>query len=244
MVRSVAITALLIIFLAAACGKEETRHDHPNIGATSGVTPANPVPTRLTDSSNARCVSEPRVWCYADTARMRELDFEPGEVLESNWLVFVAAGDSIDIRATGIERISYGAEMRLQPGRDSMVRGTRLVAIKSGVVAVTPAWMDMGEADTVPFTLRVARSGGPTRGFNPTGKAATLTIESSRPAEPFSIVPVSLLPHVRNAKHWAVQARRYKVALLEDAAYVICGLPCLLPDTVTLTPGAVVLRRY
>jgi hypothetical protein len=132
---------LLIMLLAAGCGKEDSRQHRTSVAPSGGAAPSAAVAAHSPSLATATCDSVARVRCYRDTARMRDLDYEPGEELSADWIVFVGAGDSISIRATSVGEVAQAAVIRLRQGRDSTVRDD-LVAPTSGAVSVWALWMD------------------------------------------------------------------------------------------------------
>ena len=189
----------------------------------------------------ALCDTTATVICYQDTARVATVGASDYPL--ANWLWFAATGDSIEISVNPPATIvtSLGEE------RDSLQNTARYFRhrfSRNGVVEIFLA-LEQGYGDTVPYVLSITRSRIASNNvLRPTGLAATLTVETRRTRDAFSIVPISVAAGVRDRLEWRIHAKAYKVALVSDSLYELCRLPCSKPDTVKLTPFTNVVKRF
>lgn len=200
--------------------------------------------------------------CYRDTARVRALDHEPGRAIDARWVIFGAAGDSVELTAradTTIwsnesgERVGFGlvashataAHQEREPD-GSTASHVHLRLPHDGVISVDASADDRGLHDTVPYTLSVRRIGGGRTPpwLRPTGQTAALTVASAQETDRFTVAPLGAADWATNPARWEIFAGRHKVALVRDSLYVVCTVPCTTPDTVMLKPSAHVTRRY
>ena len=201
--------------------------------------------------------------CYRDTARVRDLDHEPGRYVDSRWVIFGTAGDSIELAAStdlGLEapgrseRVGFAISASHAMGsgyqeRDSTGNTAPYVRFRlpsDGAVSVDVGADERGFHDTVPYSLSLRRMG---QDLTPqllraTGHAAALTLASARESDRFVVAPLSVADWETNPGHWSVFQGRFKVALVSDSLYVVCKLPCGRPDTVLLKPSRAVMRQY
>jgi hypothetical protein len=238
----VAFCALFGIATSCARGNAKSPAD------SAGTRPASPHEQRsgqakATPSLARVCDTTATVVCYRDTARSVPGAADPAGYPLANWIWFAVAGDSIEISAIppAYVQTSIGEE------RDSLhnvVQHFRRRFRSDGVVEVFLALREI-YGDTVPYTLRVLRSGsGSNASLRPTGEAATLTVVSRHKGDAFSLVPISIAPNVRDRSQWRIWPMRYKVALVSDSLYELCRLPCSAPDTVKLTPSADLVKKF
>jgi hypothetical protein len=187
------------------------------------------------------------VFCFDDTALTPDghgavESHDEGHGARAYWIWFGAAGDSTEITVSdGSIATSLGQEHDQQGNSSPYIR-RRLTA--DGGVTIDVSMAEYGE-DSVPYTLTIRRDGpARRRGFRATSERATLNVESQRLAE-FSLIPLSIASTVNNRSQWkAFAGRTHNVALVDDSLYEFCRLPCVRPDTVKLTPSAVVTRRF
>lgn len=249
------LLAACVVMLGAACALERNRSDTSAPAATrvelaQSTMPREPNPA----SSAASCDSSRFVHCFRDTAYGHPIDTEPGYLVDAHWIVFGAARDSFEFSASVQGHPSNVVGITVDAGsvrgfqeRDSLgntARYSRLRLRNDGVVAVS---VSISEAvgDTVEYGFRVTRHPPETASaLRATGRQATLTISSNRLADRFSVVPVSVARSADDLSRWSVFPRTYQVALVPDTLYEICRIPCLMPDTVKLTPDGRASRRY
>jgi hypothetical protein len=174
--------------------------------------------------------------CYRDTAYGHSINYEPGWVVDADWLVFTEGGDSVEMY-----QVPDAGEA---PKHQAPILSQRL--INDGVIAPQLVLDLTGFlGDTVPYSFRIRHvSAQPGASLRATGGRAMLTISSAKETDRFSVVPASLAKSVHDRSTWAVYPRTYRVALVSDSVYEICRIPCLLPDTAKLTPSAKVTKRY
>lgn len=200
--------------------------------------------------------------CFHDTARVRILDYEPGRAVDTRWVVFGAASDSIELSASSKLRldalglsdlvgfgISANHAARGYQERDTTGNTAPYVRFRlpyDGAVTVDIYADERGVYDTVAYTLSLRRMGAGVTPplFEATGRAAALTLDSGRELDRFVIAPLGATDWAANPERWAVWQGRFKVALVPDSLYVVCKLPCERADTVVLKPLADVTRRY
>mgnify|MGYP003576642444 FL=1 len=181
--------------------------------------------------------------CFRDTARGREVDYEPGWVVDARWLVFVAAQDSVELYATVAGRdegirlgVTVGSE-RVYQERDSHGNTASLARLRinnRGVIAVG-IWIDDHLGDTVEYELRM-RFINPSRppAVRLSGKYAELEILAARDTDRSSVVPQTIASSATDLRNWSVARGRYKVALVPDSMYQFCETPCVAPRTLKL----------
>lgn len=200
--------------------------------------------------------------CYRDTARVRALDDAPGRAVDARWVVFGAAGDSLELTARADSTVqsftpgepvgfavtaSHASAVRYdRDTRGNTASSVHVRLAHDGAVAVDASADERGLHDTVPYTLSVRRKGGgtPPPWVRPTGGAAALTLAAAQATDRFTIAPIGVTDWRVNPARWSVFAGRHKVALVADSLYVICAVPCTTPDTVHLKPWGEVTRRY
>src|SRR5689334_15112377 len=112
-------------------------------------------------------------FCYRDTARPGNADEDPMLSPMASWIWFGAAGDSIEISA------SPGARVATSLGQDRDALHNTAFSVRhrvqnDGVVLVWLAFES--QADSLPYALRVRRSGAASSALRPTGRMATLTV--------------------------------------------------------------------
>ena len=191
--------------------------------------------------------------CFIDTATVVELPHEPGRDVRAHWLLFAAAGDSLELRVTpsvpdlhAAITLSRGRTPPVQE-RDSAGNTASYVRFRLSEAATITAYisMDDGLRDTVEYTLAVRRMPAPATPRPPlAGGAAGLTLSSGRESDEFILRPLSFAASHEDSGNWTVFPGRYKVALAADSQYVICRAPCTTRDTVTLRAREHTTRAY
>ena len=236
------LLGLLVSFAVLACGdrqRQNTVADAQGAKHARELGPDTSKPDRPLEIP--RCDSAPSATCFRDTAYGHSLDYDPGWVVESNWIWFGAAGDSVEIVVPHGMYVStnFGQEHDELKNTASYFRH-RLTA--DGVIEL---WISADETDSIAYSLSIRRVGSHAPPLlRPTGRYATLTVTSRRKAAQFSIVPISLVNSATDRSKWKAFAQTYKVALVSDSLYELCRVPCSRPDTVKLTPSARVTKRY
>lgn len=190
--------------------------------------------------SPALCDAASRQICFRDTAYAETHD---GVVeVDRNWIWFGNAQDSIEVLADSGSLISTNVGTEHDADRNNVPYFHGRLA-RDGVVVIEIAFLDRGAV--VPYELRIGRaSEGHAPALRPTGKWARLTIASAQTTDPFTVIPLSLVPSTRDLTAWKVMAVPYNVALVSDSLYQVCRVPCTSPDTVKLVAGARVTRKY
>ncbi len=161
---------------------------------------------------------------------------------ETRWLVFAAAGDSmqlflypdgsyLDMEPPSAEKFiaehSHGADATWIRPRFG----------HSGAYVFT---VGIESDDPVEYDLRVvpviARGAS-----KPIGASATLKI-TGRPSSKVAIAPASMAASLdRTAlRAFAVPAGTYRVLLVRDSAYLGCRIPCSAPRRFSIQPGTAV----
>jgi hypothetical protein len=159
----------------------------------------------------------------------------------ADWIWFGAAGDSTEfVTSDGVISTSLGQER--DSGHNTRSYFRQRLAI-DGVVSISVSILEP-DSDSVPFTLTIRRDGTSRRGLRPTGQRATLVVDSRRIGAEFTLIPLLIASGVNDRSKWKAFVGTYGVALVDDSLYEFCRLPCLRPDTVELTPSAVVTRRF
>ncbi len=149
---------------------------------------------------------------------------------------FGTAGDSLEVTSTqGSVYTNLGQQT---DSLHNVVQYFRARLQDDGVVAISTN-MDVNDGDNVPYTLRIERVGPkPGAALRQTCEQAKLTVTSSRLADHFSIVPVSIAHSIHDLSKWTTFTGIYNVALVSDSLYRLCQVPCVTPDTIKLLPGA------
>lgn len=224
---------MLAFLLAVGCGKEGQAARR---AADDGVAVSRAAGRPRSATS---CDSVPRVFCFRDTAYAETHDGVAG--VDADWIWFGTANDSIEVLGDEGSLIStnVGTEHDAHHNNVPYFHG-RLTS--DGILVAEIAFLDRGVV--VPYELRIRRQGPDAAALRPTGKSARLTIVSAQAIDPFTVIPLSLLPSIRDVTKWNVMAMPYNVVLVDDSLYRICRIPCTSPDTVKLVPGARVTRKY
>ncbi len=187
--------------------------------------------------------------CIADTARIHaSRTVVPGargvpDQRITRWLVFAAAGDSIQAfmapragsylsmspaSAAGYFKENAAAEdasfLRARFAR------TGTYVFTASMSAHSPAAYDLR---VLPVVSRAAT--------RPNGGMATLVVDGD-PASRYAIVPRSVAAMTRvladsGGAHAAVRTGTYRVLLVRDSVYLACRVPCGTPVTFALRPG-------
>src|SRR5687768_3708246 len=89
------VLGALAIGAACGCGGQSDPSDRMDSAASASLR------TVGDDSATAAAVicAAPDL-CFRDTARGRSLDYEPAWIVDAHWLLFGAAGDSIELYGT------------------------------------------------------------------------------------------------------------------------------------------------
>lgn len=255
------LSVVLVVIVATLYGSDMRGRLSPSL-ARSGQPGQTPRQNGIAESRVSSPACNAGAVCFHDTARVRILDYEPGRSVESRWVVFGAAGDSIELSASSTLRldalglsdlvgfaISAGHGAKGYQERDTTGNTAPYVRFRlpnDGAVTVDIGADERGVYDTVAYTLSLRRVGpGVTpRLFRVTGQAAALTLASERERDRFVVAPLSAADWTSHPERWSVFQGRYKVALVPDSLYVVCRLPCQRADTVLLKPSGDVTRRY
>lgn len=223
---------LLGFLVVAECGQEKS----------ALKSPANSV--TLSGASDRHlatvCDTTGQQICLRDTAYAETHDGVTG--VDRDWIWFGKAHDSIEV--LGDEGSFISTNLGTEHDADhNNVPYFRSRLTHDGIVVVTIVFLDRGAL--VPYELRIRRERpDPAAALRPTGKWARLNIISAAATDPFTVIPLSLLPSVSDVTPWTVLAMPYNIALLSDSLYQVCRVPCTSPDTVRLVPGARVTRKY
>lgn len=181
--------------------------------------------------------------CVTDTATtVRSVECCMADQRETRWLVFAAAGDSMQLFL-----YPDGSYLDMDPPS-----AEKYIAEHSGGVDgswIRPRFAHAGtyvftlgieSDDPVEYDLRVAPviARGASR---PIGKSATLTI-TGKPSSKVVIAPASMVDASDSSalRPFAVTAGTYRVLLVRDTAYLGCRLPCSAPRRFTMRPGKAV----
>lgn len=178
----------------------------------------------------------PNSLCFVDTAIARS-DAEPDLTPTSQWILFGAAGDSLEISTTppGALNTSLGAE------RDSLHNTAAQFRHRVAVDGAIQVWVDLehNTSDSVAYTMRLVHRGPPLPAvLRATGRTTTLILASARQSDRYAIVPTSLVEATSSLAPWTVAVGTHKVALVGDSLYQLCMMPCTKRDTVELTPSS------
>jgi hypothetical protein len=231
---------VIVAILTVSCGRDvgsrsrsgavatTTKQQARSTSADSGMAP-----------NSAACRSGPGILCFRDTAYVRADSGNPyfDESASTQWLWFGSTGDSIELSAPSDAHIVTS----LGQDRDSL-RNTashfRRRLTHDGLLELAVV-MEEVSGDSVSYLLEVRRlTSGARARLRPSGQYATLTIESKRLTDAFSLIPLSMAPFTQDRGHWKASARTHKVALVGDSLYEVCFLPCTFPDTIKLPPFA------
>lgn len=181
--------------------------------------------------------------CLADTAQTvltYDGDYDGGVPDEriTNWLVFAADQDSMQVFVTG----QYGASLWMSPA------SAEGFAVESAGSDASWIRARFGHAGTYIFSARIA-SETPiayelrvapviaTGASWPTGQSAMLTIRADTNV---AILPAAMAGRVDSDSAWsrfAVRPSEYRALLVRDSVYVACTLPCREPQRFTIHPG-------
>src|SRR6185437_3764084 len=99
------IAATVSAVLAAGCGKDagRTPERRASLSPSAATRDSATVPTAA-----ALCMFGMHVTCMRDTTFAHEVDFDPGLIVEANWLWFGTRGDSVEV-VTDEDSTMYGA---------------------------------------------------------------------------------------------------------------------------------------
>ena len=233
-----------VLSFAAACGGKGSRPPTDSRAAASASPPSGPTSIAHRSALTApECDSIPGSACFVDTAITHSEADPPDLSPTSQWIIFGAAGDSIEISTTpsGAINSSLGEERDSLHNTAAQFRH-RLVA--DGAIQV---WVDLEHniSDTVAYTLRVVHRGPPPpSALRATGQAATLILNSQQATDRYAMIPASIARGGRNLVPWTIAAGRHKVALVTDSLYELCIMPCTRRDTVKLTQSNQITVRF
>jgi hypothetical protein len=171
--------------------------------------------------------------CYLDTTYTWTFPDEPNPVAAKNWIVFGAAGDSIEIFSGAGSSILTSLGQEHRHGNTAEYFRSRLT--NSGAIHVW-VYTSEGRGDSVEYWFRL-REEGPdgSAPLRVTGERARLTIEGCRPLACASVVPLAMASSVTDLAAWQLDPGTYNVALVRDSLYQVCGVPCDKRDTLKLT---------
>lgn len=250
--RNVVVVFAVALGGIAACTKDHDPSSLPG-GTSTGVLAAGRGAASSVSSpaSLATACDSTAAMCFRDTAYMRNDKDIDMLVVDADWIVFVAAQDSLELYASADRGhpqaaiITYfgnqSRQERDSKGNTAPFQHLRLAS--DGVVRVS---LDLSTGESsVPYTLRVRHAEKNDPGvLHASGRSAKLAISSAQATERFSVIPTTLARSVHDVSAWTVLPGSYNVALLADSLYEVCGVPCTAPDTVKLTPGVRVVKRY
>jgi len=190
-----------------------------------------------------QCLPHGIAQCITDTATtVRSVECCMSDQRETRWLVFAAAGDSMQLFL-----FPDGSYLDMEPPSAG-----RFNAEHSG--GVDASWIrprfDHGGAyvftvgiesdDPVEYDLRVVPviARGASR---PIGKSATLII-TGKPSSKVVVAPVSMAASLDSSalRAFAAPAGTYRVLLVRDTTYLACKLPCSAPRRFSIQPGTAV----
>jgi hypothetical protein len=231
----VALFCGLVVSTLVSCGDPKA----PSSATNAQPHAAAAVSQRATDPNSLTfvpaCDSAHGVLCFRDTAYVEAFPDEPPFTTKS-WIWFGTAGDSVEVFA------GAGTAMSTNFGQESFNGNTapyfRHRLVTSGVLQ-TLVTMSDGRGDTVEYVFRIRRDGPiAPAALSATGQRARIDLPATRSSDRFAIIPLSVLPTVRDISAWQVDRGRYNVALVHDSLYQVCRLPCLNADTITLRPSS------
>lgn len=264
------LIALIFAACLGACARNhdrvqsqgEARADSGSRAAASFVpdttiVPGTGVPTDPDDTLGTRygkheapravqapaCLPHGIAQCITDTATtVRSVECCMNDQRETRWLVFAAAGDSMQLFL-----FPDGSYLDMEPPSAGKFvaehsHGADATWIRprfghSGAYVFTAG---IESDDPVEYDLRVVPviARGASR---PIGKSATLTI-TGKPSSRVAIAPVSLAATLDSAalRAFGVPAGSYRVLLVRDSAYLGCKLPCSTPRRFSIRPGTAV----
>lgn len=183
--------------------------------------------------------------CIEDTAQIRVRTGSMAVTRETNWLVFAAAGDSMQLfvahpsgyismsppsaagfRSEISETVDASWIRPRFPNSGTYVVNTSIVADSSVVY----------ELRVVPVVARAAS--------RPIGVAASLLLAGDSSAR-IVVAPSSMVASIPapRLEHFAVPPGKYRVLLVRDTTYVTCRLPCADRGTFVLHAGQHVSLR-
>jgi len=189
------------------------------------------------------CLPHGIAQCITDTATtVRSVECCMNDQRETRWLVFAAAGDSMQLflypdgSYLDMEPPSAGRFMAEHShGADATWIRPRFG--HSGTYVFT---VGIESDDPVEYDLRVVPviARGASR---PTGRSATLTI-NGKPSSKVVIAPASMAASLDSSalRAFAVSAGSYRVLLVRDTAYYGCRLPCSTRRRLSIRPGTAV----
>jgi hypothetical protein len=242
----------LATLLFLGCGRQSDRSlraDGPSSAPPSVGHAIESRPVRM--SLLTPCDSLPNATCFRDTAFGRSLNHEPGWVVEADWILFASRGDSLELYVATDDSRGHGepaltTNFGQENDRSGNTTDTKHLRMKwNGIVTLAADPDPYGFlGDSVAYTLHVLRL-RPERAaaLEPTGSFATLSIVTPHLYK-FAVVPASMWSSRGDISNWVVTPNTYRVALVTDSAYLVCRIPCSLPDTVLLRPSARVTKRY
>lgn len=226
-----------LIAFAAACGGKGTGRTADSRGAATSASRHTPTTVVGTPSLRAPdCSPAPNALCLIDTA-ITHSDADPPDLgPTSQWIIFGAAGDSIEISTTppGSLTTSLGEE------RDSLHNTAAQFRHRVAVNGAVQVWLGLDNiSDSVAYIMRLVDRGPPPPVvLRATGRTATLVLASKQQSDRYAIVPLSLVEGLRSLAPWTVALGTHKVALVGDSLYQLCKMPCARRDTVKLTPSS------
>lgn len=227
-----------LISSAAGCdgkGRERAADSHVVSNSVSRDTP-----TTVASKPSLRapeCSSTPISLCLIDTAITHSEVDPPDLGPTSQWIVFGAAGDSIEISTTppGSLGTSLGQE------HDSLHNTAAQFRHRVAVDGAIQVWVALNNniSDSVAYIMRLVQQGPPPPAvLRATGHTATLTLASKNQSDRYAIIPVSLVERARTLAPWTVAVGTHKIALVGDSLYQLCIMPCARRDTVKLAPSS------
>jgi hypothetical protein len=262
--------ALILAVCLGACGNHHDHvqpqgHARPESGSRAVASVVDDttiirgpgVPTDLDDTLGTRygkheapravqapeCLPGGIAQCITDTATtLRSVECCMNDQRETRWLVFAAAGDSMQLFL-----FPDGSYLDMEPPS----AGKFIAEHSQGVEAtwIRPRFGHSGayvftvgieSDDPVEYDLRVVPviARGASR---PIGRSTTLTI-TGKPSSKVAIAPVSMAASLDSAalRAFAVPAGRYRILLVRDTAYFGCKLPCSAPRRFSIRPGTAV----
>jgi len=230
------LALLLAALVADGCGGASSRTPVGKGKSQAGAVSKIGVPEGGCDPTSGAL-------CIPDTAVARRVPGEALPVTMRQWIVFAAAGDSLEISVPkgGVVSTNFGVE------RDSSHDNVPYFHHRmktSGLIVVT-VMLDLDNSlnDSVEYSLRLKRNRHDSDGtLGPMGRTATLVVASPNENDRFRLAPLSGATRADHSGDWMVPAGIYRVVLAPDSLYQLCRLPCAHADTIRLVGGTYIER--
>jgi hypothetical protein len=245
--RSVGGAAVALLSLSGACHESRVSTNRAPESAGSHQLASNGTPVACAGSGG---------FCFRDTTTSYVFGWE---AYVGWWVVFAGSGDSLVVFASadsvGADPSTVGIlrTATLTPFIESASIGMRQVP--AARVTQTGTWnLNVGiqvEAHpaSVPYLMRIVPvefgHGVFAARLRPTGQRARLVTPADTTGL-FALIPnsvaVDLAP--KDYAMWEIRPGDHQVLLVADTLYRICRLPCTKLDSVVLTPGSYVVKRF